>query len=69
MRAEAQAMTTSDPQPKPQPRPASSSVDDIFGTSEPVRTGEDLARDGVFETGELEEFLADLYVMRRSDVA
>lgn len=64
-----QAMSTSDPQPKPQSRPASSTVDDIFGTSEPVRTGEDLARDGVFDTGELEEFLADLYAMRRSDVA
>jgi hypothetical protein len=69
MSAEAEAMTTSDPQPKPHPRPTSLTVDDIFGTSEPVHTGDDLARDGVFETGELEEFLADLYAMRRSDVA
>jgi hypothetical protein len=69
MSAEAEAMTTSDPQRQPQPRPASSTVDDIFGTSEPVRTGEDLARDGIFDPGELEEFLADLYAMRRSDVS
>ena len=25
--------------------------------------------DGIFDTGELEEFLADLYAMRRSDAA
>jgi hypothetical protein len=34
-----------------------------------VRSAEDLAHDGVFDDGEVEEFLADLYAMRRSDVA
>lgn len=62
-------MTTSNPErptPPHRPRPA---VDDLFGASEPVRSAEDLARDEVFEDGEVEEFLADLYAMRRSDVA
>ena len=45
------------------------SVDELFGATEPVRSAEDLARDGVFAEGEVEEFLADLYAMRRSDVA
>jgi hypothetical protein len=60
-------MTKCGPQRQPQSRPASSEIDDIFGASESVRTAEDLARDGVFGTGEVEEFLADLYAMRRSD--
>ena len=60
-------MTNSGPQWQSRSRPVSSAIDDIFGASEPVRTGEDLARDGIFDTGELEEFLADLYAMRRSD--
>jgi hypothetical protein len=62
-------MTTSD-SPRPARRhPASPTVDDLFDASEPVRTAEDLARDGVFDDGEVEQFLADLYAMRRSDVA
>jgi hypothetical protein len=44
-------------------------VDDLFDASEPVREAEDLAQDGVFDDGEVEQFLADLYAMRRSDVA
>jgi len=44
------------------------SVDELFRDSEPVRSAEDLACAGVFAEGEVEEFLADLYVMRRSDV-
>jgi hypothetical protein len=44
-------------------------VDDVFGTSEPIRNAEDLARGGIFDDGEVEQFLADLYAMRRSDVA
>jgi hypothetical protein len=44
-------------------------VDELFGDSEPVRSAQDLAREGIFDDGEVEEFLADLYAMRRSDVA
>jgi hypothetical protein len=54
-------MTTGDPPLQPV------TVEDIFGAGEPVRTAEDLAHDGVFGIGEVEEFLADLYAMRRSD--
>ena len=43
-------------------------VDDRFDASEPIRSAEDLPRDGMFDEGEVEEFLADLYAMRRSDV-
>jgi hypothetical protein len=34
-----------------------------------MRSAEDLAEDGVFDDGELEEFLADLGAMRRADLA
>lgn len=34
-----------------------------------MRSAEDLAKAGVFDDGELEEFLADLAVMRRVDLA
>jgi hypothetical protein len=50
-------------------RPPTPSLDDIFGNSEPLRSAEDLAQDGIFDDGEVEEFIADLYAMRRSDVA
>lgn len=45
------------------------SVDELFQGSAPVRSAADLAEDGVFDDGELEEFLADLAVMRRADLA
>jgi hypothetical protein len=45
------------------------SVDELFRGSVPVRSAEDLAEDGVFDDGELEEFLADLGAMRRADLA
>lgn len=45
------------------------SGDELFRDTEPVRSAADLAREGVFTEGEVEEFLADLYAMRRSDVA
>ena len=45
------------------------SVDDLFQGSVPVQSAEDLAMDGVFDDGELEEFLADLAAMRRADLA
>ena len=62
-------MTTSDSPRPARPRPVPPSVDDLFMASEPVRRAEDLARDGVFDDGEVEQFLADLHAMRRSDVA
>jgi hypothetical protein len=34
-----------------------------------MQKAEDLAHNGIFDEGEVEQFLADLYAMRRSDVA
>jgi hypothetical protein len=48
---------------------ASTSVEELFEGSAPVRSAEDLAEDGVFDDGELKDFLADLTTMRRADVA
>jgi hypothetical protein len=48
---------------------ASVTVDELFRGSAPVRSAEDLAEAGVFDDGELDEFLADLSATRRSDVA
>ena len=62
-------MTTSDSPRPSQPRPAASTVENLFYGNEPVQKAEDLARDGVFDDGEVEQFLADLYAMRRSDIA
>lgn len=45
------------------------SADELFQGSAPVRSAADLAKDGVFDDGELEEFLADLAAMRRADLA
>jgi hypothetical protein len=45
------------------------SVDELFEGAAPVRSAEDLAEHGVFDDGELEEFLADLGAMRRADLA
>jgi hypothetical protein len=45
------------------------SADDLFHGSVPVQCAEDLAMDGVFDDGEVEEFLADLAAMRRADLA
>lgn len=62
-------MSTTDPQPpslRKQPVP---SIEDIFGDTPPLQSAEDLAGDGIFDEGEVEEFIADLYAMRRSDVA
>ena len=62
-------VSTTDPQQPATKRPPIPSLEDIFGDSEPLRSAEDLARDGIFDDGEVEEFIADLYAMRRSDVA
>jgi hypothetical protein len=45
------------------------SAEELLQGSAPVRSGEDLAQDGVFDDGELEEFLADLIAMRQADLA
>jgi hypothetical protein len=45
------------------------SVDELFRGSGPVRSSEDLARSGIFDDGEVEEFLTDLSEMRRADIA
>ncbi|WP_427886352.1 hypothetical protein ACQHIV_27205 [Kribbella sp. GL6] len=44
-------------------------VDELFRGSDPVCSADDLAADGVFDDGEVDEFLADLGTMRRADVA
>lgn len=40
------------------------SIDEVFASIPPVRSADDLARDGVFDDDELDEFLADLRAMR-----
>jgi hypothetical protein len=62
-------MSTTDPRRPATKRPPTPSLDDIFGNSEPLRSAEDLAQDGIFDDGEVDEFIADLYAMRRSDIA
>jgi hypothetical protein len=66
---EGAAVSTSNADRSVQPRQPTPSVDELFGAAEPVQSAEDLARPEIFDDGELEEFLADLYAMRRSDVA
>ena len=61
-------MSTTDPHQATK-RPPTPSLDDIFGNSAPLRSAEDPAQDGIFDDGEVDEFIADLYAMRRSDVA
>lgn len=60
-------MSTTDSH-QPAAKPLVPSVEDIFGDSAPLRSAQDLAHAGIFD-GEAEEFIADLYAMRRSDVA
>jgi hypothetical protein len=45
------------------------SVDDLFRDTQPVHSGDDLARQGVFAEGEVEEFIADLRAMRHADLS
>lgn len=68
-RREIHTVSTSDPRPPAAKQPPVPSVEDIFGDSAPLRSAEDLAHAGIFDDGEVEEFIADLYAMRRSDVA
>jgi hypothetical protein len=62
-------VTTNDHQPLAESRHPVTDVDELFSTTEPVHTAGDLAYDGIFEDDEIDEFLTDLYAMRRSDVA
>ncbi|MDN5760529.1 MAG: hypothetical protein L0H59_18745 [Tomitella sp.] len=67
-RREMHTVSTTDPHP-PAKQPLVPSVEDIFGDSAPLRSADDLAHAGIFDDGEVEEFITDLYAMRRSDVA
>ncbi|MHA6784678.1 hypothetical protein ACVGOW_27325 [Pseudonocardia saturnea] len=62
-------MSTTDPHQPAAKQPPVPSVEDIFGDSAPLQSAEDLAHTGIFDDGEVEEFIVDLYAMRRSDVA
>lgn len=68
-RREMHTVSTTDPHPPPAKQPPVPSIEDIFGDSAPLQSADDLAHDGIFDDGEVEEFIADLYAMRRSDVA
>jgi hypothetical protein len=65
----ARTVTTSDPGQATQAGRPVPTADDLFGNSELVHSADDLARGGIFDDGEVEEFLVDLYAMRRSGVA
>jgi hypothetical protein len=62
-------VTTNDRQPSAEASHPITDIDELFATTEPIQTAADLARDGIFEDDEIDEFLTDLYAMRRSDVA
>ena len=62
-------MSTTDPQQPATKQPPIPSVQDIFGDTPPLQSAEDLAMDGIFDDGEVEEFIADLHAMRHADVA
>jgi len=50
-------MTTNDsPRPRRQ-KAATPTADDVFGASEPIQKAEDLARSGIFDDGEVEQFI------------
>jgi hypothetical protein len=62
-------MSTADPQRPSTTTPVKPSLQDIFGDTPPLRSAEDLAAEGIFDDDEVDEFLTDLYVMRRADIA
>lgn len=43
------------------------SIDELFATIAPIRSADDLAQDDVFNDDELDEFLADLEILRHGD--
>jgi hypothetical protein len=62
-------MTASQQPPPDHAANAGVSVEDLFRGIEPIRSADDLARDGIFEDGELEQFLTNLRAMRHADTA
>lgn len=68
-RRETHTVSTTDPHQPAAKQPLVPSVEDIFGDSAPLRSAEDLAHAGIFDDGEVEEFIVDLYAMRRSALA
>lgn len=68
-RREMHTVSTTDPHQPAAKAPLVPSIEAIFGDSAPLRSAEDLAHAGIFDDGEVEEFIVDLYAMRRSDVA
>jgi hypothetical protein len=64
------AMSTTGPeQPSSKTLPIPS-IQDIFGDTPPLQSAEDLAQEGIFvDDNEVDDFLTDLYAMRRTDVA
>jgi len=66
---EVQVVTASSPERPIPPSGSQPSVDELFRDAVPVRSADDLARGGVFDDGEVEEFIVDLYAMRRADTA
>lgn len=57
------------PEPAPTARAGRPSLDALFADAQPIGSADDLARAGVFDDSEIDEFLTDLYAMRRSNLA
>lgn len=62
-------MTASQQPPPEHGAHSGPSIEDLFRDVAPIRTADDLARDGIFEDGEIEHFLTDLRMMRHADTA
>ncbi|HSV65864.1 MAG TPA: hypothetical protein VLJ59_08175 [Mycobacteriales bacterium] len=61
-------MTTSNPDHTALPEPLT--VEELFRHVQPIRSADDLACEGIFETdAELDEFLAHVVTARHSDLA
>jgi hypothetical protein len=60
---------STDPEPEPIAHAGRPSLDELFADAQPVRSAADLAHDGIFADDEIDEFLTDLYAMRRSNLA
>lgn len=62
-------MTASNASPPPVPPGAGQpSLEELFRDVEALRSADQLARDGVFEDGEVEQLVADLHAMRHADL-